>query len=71
MYLRELLEIFEAEGVDGAFVYMFALSSYPHRPDDPSRDVDMASPGIVKVYEDGSWEPKAAFGAVAETFARI
>jgi hypothetical protein len=70
-YLREVLEIFEAEGVDGAFVYMFALNNYTHRPDDPSRDFDMACPGIVKVYEDGGWEPKAAFGAVAETYARI
>ncbi|MDX8052458.1 hypothetical protein SK571_24005 [Lentzea sp. BCCO 10_0798] len=70
-YLREVLETFEAEGVDGAFVYMFALSNYTHRPDDPSRDLDMASPGIVKVFEDLSWEPKAAFGAVAEVYARI
>jgi hypothetical protein len=71
VYLRELLEIFEAEGVDGAFVYMFALSNYPHRPDEPSRDLDLASPGIVKVYDDLHWEPKAAFGAVAEIYARI
>ncbi|RDI23609.1 hypothetical protein [Lentzea flaviverrucosa] len=70
-YLREVLETFEAEGVDGAFVYMFALGSYPHRPDDPTRDLDMASPGVVKVFEDLSWEPKAAFGAVAEVYARI
>ena len=69
-YLREVLETFEAEGVDGAFVYMFALNNYVHRPDDPSRDLDMAGPGIVKVYEDGTWEPKAAFGAVAEVYAR-
>lgn len=70
-YLRELLEIFEAEGVDGAFVYLFALNNYPHRPNDPSRDLDMAGPGIVKVYDDLSWEPKAAFGAVAEIYARV
>ncbi|MDX8146068.1 hypothetical protein SK854_28430 [Lentzea sp. BCCO 10_0061] len=69
-YLREVLETFEAEGVDGAFVYMFALGTYLHRPDDPGRDFDLASPGIVKVYEDGTWEPKAAFGAVAEVYAR-
>jgi hypothetical protein len=31
-YLRELLEVFEAEGVDSAFVFTFALHSYPHRP---------------------------------------
>ncbi len=71
VYLRELLEIFEAEGVDGAFVYMFALNNYPHRPDEPSRDFDMASPGIVKVHDDLRWEPKAAFDAVAEVYARI
>ncbi|GAB2859617.1 hypothetical protein [Lentzea nigeriaca] len=70
-YLRELLDIFEAEGVDGAFVYMFALNNYPHRPDEPGRDLDMASPGIVKVYDDLHWEPKAAFGAVAESYARM
>ncbi|SDG21879.1 hypothetical protein SAMN05216553_106233 [Lentzea fradiae] len=70
-YLREVLETFEAEGVDGAFVYLFALANYPHRPGDPGRDLDMASVGVVKVFEDGTWEPKAAFGAVAEVYARI
>ncbi|MFD5826462.1 hypothetical protein [Lentzea sp. NPDC060358] len=70
-YLRELLTTFEQEGVDAAFVYLFALGNYPHRPDDPSRDLDMASPGIVKVHDDGSWEPKAAFGAVAEIYGRL
>ncbi|MGW6445443.1 hypothetical protein [Lentzea sp. NPDC055074] len=70
-YLREVLETFEAEGVDAAFVYLFALAGYPHRPDEPDRDLDMAGPGIVKVYDDGTWEPKAAFGAVAEVYARI
>jgi hypothetical protein len=72
-YLRELLEIFDAEGVDAAFVYLFALYSHPHRPDDPRRDLDLASIGIVKVLEDRNgetypdlpWEPKAAFAAVA------
>lgn len=67
-YLGELLEIFETEGVDGAFVYLFALNNYPHRPDDPRRDLDLASPGIVKVYEDLRWEPKAAFAAVANHY---
>ncbi|MFD9704874.1 hypothetical protein [Lentzea sp. NPDC059081] len=69
-YLRELLEVFEEEKVDGAFVYLFSLAGYPHRPHDPGRDLDMASPGIVKVFDDGTWEPKAAFGTVAEIYAR-
>jgi hypothetical protein len=67
-YLQELLEVFEAEGVDTAFVFTFALHSYPHRPD-AREDLDLASYGIVKVledrrgdtYPDMTWEPKTAF----------
>lgn len=72
-YLDELLEIFDSEGVDSAFVHLFALRNLPHRPDgDPRDDLDLASGGIVKVYEnrDGlPWEPKAAFAAVAARYA--
>jgi len=76
-YVRELLEIFDAEGVDTAFVFAFALRDFPHRPDgDPRLDLDLASYGIVKVYEDRHgetypglpWEPKAAFAAVADFY---
>ncbi|MEH1124270.1 hypothetical protein [Micromonospora sp. CPCC 206061] len=78
-YVRELLEVFEAEGVDSAFVFTFALSSFPHRPDgDPRDDLDLASYGIVKVLEGRSgdtypglpWDPKAAFSALAEFYRR-
>lgn len=78
-YLGELLEIFDSEGVDSAFVFLFALDNLPHRPDgDPRDDLDLASLGIVKVlegrfgstYPDMPWEPKAAFGAVAEFYGR-
>ncbi|MER8073690.1 hypothetical protein ABTZ59_36275 [Streptomyces sp. NPDC094034] len=76
-YLRELLEVFEAEGVDSAFVFIFALHDHVHRPDgDPRDDLDLASYGIVKVledrygdtYPDMPWEPKAAFHALAEFY---
>jgi hypothetical protein len=76
-YLTELLEIFDAEGIDATFVFLFALDSLPHRPDgDPRHDLDMASPGIVKIlegrrggtYPDMTWEPKAAFTAIAECY---
>ncbi|HEY4452811.1 MAG TPA: hypothetical protein VGN81_00745 [Pseudonocardiaceae bacterium] len=79
-YLRELLEIFDTEGVDAAFVFLFALESFPHRPNgDPRDDLDLASPGIVKVLEDRNgttypdlpWEPKAAFTAVADFYAPV
>ena len=78
-YLSELLEIFETEGADSAFVFLFALPGYPYRPDgDPREDLDRASLGIVKLLEEGkgqtypdmAWEPKAAFDAVAESYRR-
>lgn len=76
-YLRELLTAFEAGGVDSAFVFTFALYDYPHRPArDPRDDLDLASYGIVRVLEDRlgttypgvPWEPKAAFGALADFY---
>ncbi|WP_280424683.1 hypothetical protein [Nocardia carnea] len=76
-YLRELLEIFDSEGVDSTFVFLFALYNYPHRTTgDPRDDLDLAGLGIVKVLPDGRgetypdmpWEPKEAFTAVAERY---
>jgi hypothetical protein len=79
-YLRELLDIFDAEGIDTAFVNTFARYDLPHRRDtsDPREDLDMASFGIVKVLEDRyghaypavPWEPKAAFTTLADVYAR-
>jgi len=78
-YLRELLEVFAAEGVDTAFVYTFARYDFPHR-DQPLVDIDIASAGIVKVldgrrarqgrYRDMPWEPKAAFQTLADWYQR-
>lgn len=76
-YLLELLEVFDAAGVDSAFVFLFALESFPHRPSgDPRDDLDLASPGIVKTlgngcgsaHPDSHWEPKAAFTALARYY---
>ncbi len=74
-YLRELLDIFTAEGVDAAFVCTFVCYGWPHRSD-PREDLDMASWGVVKVlenrrgstYPDLPWEPKAAFTALADFY---
>jgi hypothetical protein len=80
-YMREVLDVFAAEGIDAAFVYTFARYDLPHR-DDPHLDLDMASAGVVKVldrlsgardprgrrYPDMPWEPKAAFDALADLF---
>jgi hypothetical protein len=74
-YLCELLDVFNAEGVDAAFVNTFARYDLPHR-NDPREDLDMASYGIVKVlegrhgdrYPDMPWEPKAAFTTLADYY---
>jgi hypothetical protein len=71
-YLRELLDVFDAEGVDSTFVFTFANYALPRR-DNPREDLDMASYGIVEVrehrpgdtYPDMAWEPKPAFTVVA------
>lgn len=77
-YLGELLEIFDSEGVDSAFIFLFALDNLPHRPGgDPRHDLDLASLGIVKVLEGRNgtayprmpWEPKVAFAKISEFYA--
>jgi hypothetical protein len=79
-YLRELIDVFESEGVDSAFVYTFARYDLPYRAN-PAEDFDIASRGIVKVLDDKSglraerypgmpWEPKAAFDALADCYGR-
>lgn len=75
--LCEVLEIFEEEGVDAAFVYTFARYDLPHR-EDPVFDLDRVSCGVVKVLDGGTggtypglpWEPKAAFAVLAEWYGR-
>ncbi|MGV9306345.1 hypothetical protein ACWDLG_23465 [Nonomuraea sp. NPDC003727] len=76
-HVLELLEAFDAGGVDSTFVFTFALYDHVHRPDGaPRDDLDLASYGIVKVYEDRlgaaypdmPWEPKAAFTTLAEYY---
>jgi hypothetical protein len=74
-YIGELLDIFETEGVDTAFVYTFARYDLPHRSA-LHEDFDMASKGVVKVlegsrgqrYPDMQWEPKAAFNTLARLY---
>ena len=77
-YLRQLLEIFEREGVDNAFVYTFARYDLPHRAMS-NEDFDIASCGIVKVFEGENrsavrrypglpWEPKIAFDTLASYY---
>ena len=74
-YMLELFRIFDAEKVDAAFLTSFGAYNLPHR-EDPVYDLDIASYGIVKVFEnkfgktytDMLWEPKESFKALAEYF---
>jgi len=76
-YISELLDVFEAEGVDSVFVNTFARYDLPHRVE-PHEDFDLASFGLVKVlerrhgqrYPDMPWEPKAAFTTLAHRYRR-
>lgn len=73
--IAELFGILDDAGVDSAFVCTLARYDLPHS-DDPARDLDMASYGIVKMLDGRSgntypglpWEPKAAFETVARLY---
>ncbi|MFF8790981.1 hypothetical protein [Streptomyces sp. NPDC015125] len=76
-YMRDLLPVFEEEGVDTLFWFSFAGFELPHRPD-PLTDLDLGSYGVVKML-DGTpssthpglpWEPKEAFHVLAEYYTR-
>jgi hypothetical protein len=76
-YIDELLDVFEAERVHGAFVYDFIEPDTPHSPD-PRHDYDMAGFGVVTCYPSGTdraydrtghFEPKVAFDTIAARFA--
>jgi hypothetical protein len=74
-YLIELLNIFKEARIEGAFVFTFVSSSYPHHPD-PLFDLDMASYSVVKsyldrkgvTYKDMPWEPKESFFRLADFY---
>lgn len=69
-YLTELIALYEKHGLDGCFVFTFAMPDFPHRAD-WRHDLDLAGFGVVKFNEHGEWERKEAFDAVAASFARL
>ncbi|GAB3433091.1 hypothetical protein GCM10027569_82410 [Flindersiella endophytica] len=74
-YFTELMDVFEVEGVHGAFWFTFAGYEAPFDPE-PRHDLDLASYGAVRVlkgnngtaYPDLAWEPKEVFHAIAARF---
>jgi hypothetical protein len=69
-YLRDLIDLYEKEGVYGCFVFTVAMPDFPHR-DDPGLDLDKAGFGIVAVNETNPRRPKAAFYEVAERYGEM
>ncbi|MFB7493416.1 hypothetical protein ACFC09_01710 [Streptomyces sp. NPDC056161] len=75
-YVREMLDLYDTAGVDAAFVYTFARRDLATAAlDDPERDFDAASFGVVRILPPGAadgpyaelgWEPKAAFHVLAD-----
>lgn len=76
-YLVELLDIFIAEKVDGAFLFTFVSPTYPFH-EEALFDLDMASYSVVKTYADQNgttykdmpWEPKKSFIALSDYYAK-
>ncbi|SNT52885.1 hypothetical protein [Actinacidiphila glaucinigra] len=67
VYLREMLAVFDEEGVDTAFWFTFAGYEDPHHAD-PRFDLDMASYGVCALMPDGGVAPKRSFHAMAEAY---
>ncbi|WP_432943208.1 hypothetical protein ACQPXM_40070 [Kribbella sp. CA-253562] len=69
-YLGELIDLYDAAGVHGCFVYTYAMADFPHWSD-PLVDLDMAGFGVVKIpaHDPTRREPKQAFAAVARKYA--
>lgn len=59
-YLTDLLDVFDRAGVDGTFVWGFSEPALT-TSDEPGRDLDLASYGIVAAHADGTWTPKRAY----------
>ena len=77
-YLAELLDVFEAERVHGAFVWNFIEPDSPYSPD-PAHDLDMACFAVVRCDGPGSpddyaatgrWRPKEAYRMLADRWRR-
>ena len=61
-YFTELLDVFEAEGVDTALWFTFAGFSRWEPAD------DLGSYGVVRMVDEVRWEPRAVFDAVAARY---
>ncbi|MFB9831685.1 hypothetical protein [Actinoallomurus acaciae] len=78
-YLVDQLEIFQATGVDSAFVFTLVAPYLPHDPDDPVKDFDLCSYALVKTLDPADpqagrvppWRPKESFHALANCYRAL
>ncbi len=69
-YIKNLLKLFEREGVYASFVFTFIESNSIYVPDNPKKDLDMACFGIMKVFGDGHSEFKKAAKVISEFYKK-
>lgn len=78
VHLTDLVRVFESMGLYAAMAFEFVTPDAPHRPDNPKKDLDMASYSITKAIKNRPddprsswhWEPKEAFYALARQYGR-
>ena len=78
-YFTQSMQAFEETGMRGAFWFTFGLYTTVRRDDDPTRDTDLASYGVVAMlppafastrYTEMRWEPKPGFDAMARLYGK-
>lgn len=72
-YLDALFDVFADAGVHATFVWGFSEPELTRSAEDPTRDLDLASYGVVAVEpgspdEPEAWRPKRAFHTVARRY---
>jgi hypothetical protein len=66
-YILELLQIYERENVEGAFIFDFYSQRNTYNRN-PEYDFDMAGFSITKSIGENKWEPKDSFFKIAEYY---
>ena len=80
-YFTRSIDAFDRAGIDGGFWFTFAQYSTRRRDDDPCRDTDLVSYGVVAMlpddaprdprYPDMPWQPKSVFDTIARTYGQL
>jgi hypothetical protein len=69
-YLTELLDVFDAEGLDTALWFTFATFAVGSEFAAGSAERDLASYGVVRLTDDATWTPRSVFYAMADLYQK-